>query len=132
MSIRADTAKKSELLALPTLGWDEPRGWYDALLIIPARKKHDSGWAHIALIGVVFDKEDGPGDRASHVLAWPDDISMPDNPTYPAIGKSFDIRMDAYYPSGVSRIWSRKYQFSVSSPVSSVDILTRPKERTDA
>ncbi len=126
-AIRADLAKKSELLALPMLPWADERGWYDALLIIPGRHKHDSGWAHIAIIGVTNVK--GEGDMAEFMLAYPDDISWPAQSGLSAAMPNYGaLRTDAYYPSGVMRLWSGSFEFSVSSPVSSVDILIRRKQ----
>lgn len=128
--IRSDTATKTQLLALPHLEWKEPRGWWDALLILPTRKKHDSEWAHIALIGVKFRDDNGvKGDFASHTLAFPDDISWPPASSMSAGYQYPGLRTDAYYPSGVLRLWSPVYQLSVSSPVSSVDILIRKKDK---
>lgn len=135
--IRARTATKKELLALPILDWGIDRGWWDALLIIPGRHKHDSGYAHIAIIGVRFgkvgvrgDKDSGPGEWASHKLAYGDDIQWPAQSGYPG-GSMRDygaLRTDSYHPSGVLRLWSGEYEFSTTSPLSSVTILIRPKE----
>lgn len=126
--LRADKATKRELLALPHLPWGEPRGWFDALLIIPGRHKHDSGWAHIAVIGV--NHVDG-GDEAEHIIAYPDDLHWPAQSgisDYSDFTRSYgSLRTDAYHPSGVLRLWSSEYKFSVDHPTSSVDILIRKK-----
>lgn len=124
----ASKATKRDLLALPHLEWSAARGWFDALLIIPGRHKHDSGWAHIAIIGVRY--VEGVGDWAENVLAYPDDIHWPaqsglgDTDYLRAYGA---LRTDAYHPSGVLRLWSSEYEFAIDSPLSSVDILIRKK-----
>lgn len=124
-AIRANQAKKSELLALPHVERGEEPGWWDALLIIPGRHKHDSGWAHIAIIGV---KHRDGSDWASHILAYPDDIQLPaQSPISPRNLNYGALRTDAYHPSGVLRLWSREYEFSTGSPISSVEILIRGK-----
>ena len=120
--LKANTAKKTEFLALPNLPWGDERGWWDCLAILPSRLKHDSGWSHIAIIGIRHTKD---GDVAESILAMPDDIALPN-----VAGSDYrPFRMDSYYPSGVLRLWSRGYEFSVDSPTSSVDILIRPKEK---
>lgn len=117
-------ALKKKLLALPSAEWSSTGdyGWWDALLIVPAPWRHDSGYAHIAVIGV--------RENAAHaILAQPDDLQLPANESI-LPGRFYGhLRMDAYWPSGVLRLWSREVEFSISSPVSSVEILTRKREK---
>jgi len=117
-------SKKTELLTLPFRGWNAPEKWYTSLLIVPSRKMHDSGWAHIAVIGV-------EGDEATEIIAFPDDIHWPAQSSLTPPGTPLSdygaLRTDAYWPSGVLRLWSGIYEFSVDSPTSSVDIRIRRK-----
>lgn len=43
---------RDELMKLPVRAWDADSE-YDSLLTISTRRKHDSGWAMMAIIGVV-------------------------------------------------------------------------------
>ncbi len=111
---------KKQLLKLPDAEWGGPERWWRALLIVPTRKKHDSGWSHIAIIGVNAEHQ------AELILAYPDDIAFPAlceprgyNP----------IRMDSYHPQGVLRMWSSSYDFAIDYPTSSVDIQVRRIEK---
>jgi len=123
----ANHASKRDLLKLPMLSGVGPAGWYDALLIVPSHHKHSSGWAHIAVIGVMYTDE---GDSATNILAFPDDLQWPAKSALKEFGDLSDygaLRTDAYYPSGVMRLWSRHFQFSIDFPTSSVEILLRRK-----
>lgn len=111
------SSKKSDLLKLPEFEWSEVgMEWYDSILVIPTRLKHDSGWSRIALVGA-------RKLRAIKILAYPDDIHWPANGNY-----GYDWRMDSFYPSGVLRAWGSNKEFSVDYPTSSVEIKIRKKE----
>lgn len=118
-------ALKKSLLALPSAEWNSAGeyGWWDSLLIVPdtAHAAHDSGYCHIAVIGV-------RKNVAQVILAQPDSISLPENASI-LPGRFYGhLRMDAYWPSGILQLWSREVEFSISSPLSSVDILTRKRD----
>lgn len=119
------SSKKSELLSLPEREWNAPQAWWSALLIVPTRQKHDSGYSIIAIIGVDKDHE------AREIIARCDDIHWP---AQSGISKSMPdysaLNTDCYWPSGVLRLWSREYEFSVKWPTSSTDILIRRVEKT--
>lgn len=115
---------KSDLLKLPHRDWNDghPSKWYRALLIVPSLLEHDSGWSHIAIIGVEVS---GYAGTAEEILAMPDDIGMPRASNQ---GRWMsDIRMDSFYPQGVLRMWSHSLEFQVEPPMSSVQITTRPR-----
>ena len=120
---RASEMTKKELLTLPDAVWNQGGTWYESLLMIPLRTKHESGYAHIALIGV--DKD---GYAREVLTRCSDDIQMPFAPAgYARLGmaEESDLRFDCFHPSGVLKLWSRRYQFRVSYPVSSVRIEVR-------
>lgn len=116
---------KRDLLSLPSAKWDDP-GWWDSLLIVPTPRKHESGFAHIAIIGVV---EVGRTSEATKILAWPDDIQWPAQSGLSGLVDYGGLHTDAYHPSGVLRLWSREYEFSTTAALSSVTILIRPRNR---
>ena len=122
MSIPAKS-RKTDLLKLPDAKWGV-EAWYDFLLIVPTRKMHDSGYAHIAIIGGKYDSENG--DQAVEIIASPDDLQWP---TETAISSRMPeygaLRTDAYWPSGVIRLWSGEYLFGVDHPTSSTAIKIR-------
>lgn len=115
---------KEDLIDLPHVNWGDPEEWWDALLIVPTPYEHDSGWSHIAIIGV--RRVDGD-DMAVKVLATPDDIHWPARSAIGAMDYGA-LNMDSYHPQGVLRLWSRYYDFSASGPVSSVDILLKERK----
>jgi hypothetical protein len=116
------TSKKKQLLALPFAPFDSA-GWWDSLLIIPTKEKHDSGYAHIAIIGCQIDLATKTS-MAHMILAYPDDITWPESQHNVWESR---IRTDAYVENSALHLWSNYLDFSVSSATSSVDILTRKK-----
>ena len=112
--------KKTELLKLPDREWGKRDKLYDSLLIVPTRLKHDSGYSCIAVIGCI-------DDTPTEILAYPDDLEMPKIGTNNYMG----LRMDCSYPSGILRLWSYRYQFSIPMPTSSTEIVAVQRERTD-
>jgi hypothetical protein len=114
---------QKELLALPWVGWgDENRNrWWDSLIILPTRQKHDSGWLHIAIIGCDNDSSEGM------LLAMPDDITWPEiTPRYPDMN-GMSLRTDASPKNHALRLWSNYYKFRVDAPLSSVTIEVKAK-----
>lgn len=43
---------RKELLALPHRGWADDIGMFDSLVIVPTRRKHDSGYSCMEIIAV--------------------------------------------------------------------------------
>jgi len=113
--------KKKELLKSPVRDWKDSSKEYDRILLVPTGTKHDSGYMHIAVIGVTKgDKED-----TYEIAAYPDDIS-----TYFPVNKypTFEyptVRMDCLYPSGILQYHGRG-KFTVSEALSSIDIRFTP------
>lgn len=97
---------RKELEAAPErLGWQETT-FYRSIYLLPSRKKHDSGWHLICIVGA---KEDGGLEKA----AWCDDINW--------AGSADGLRMDMTFPSGVVHCWGRK-RFAVGASLSSTDV----------
>lgn len=97
---------------LPKRDWNKI-STYKKLFIVPAGTKHDSGYMHIAIIGV--------NDNKAEIVAYPDDISW----DYSGIQQKdgYDsVRTDCYYPSGILQFWSRSYKFMIEGAYSSTTI----------
>lgn len=106
---------RKALLELPVRDWDSESD-YDALLIVPTGRKHDSGWSLIAMIA----------SASCDDICW----TMPVNHPYGKIepGKNrMILRTDCYYPSGIVRMWASgehyfKGMFRVGRALSSTDV----------
>lgn len=96
------TKKQLEELPLKREFHGEPTK-YDSLLFFPTRRKHESGYTYMCVVGVV---EDTP----VAVLGYHDDLGMPS--FIPAMGSISELRIDCSHPHGVFRLWSYNYRFS--------------------
>jgi hypothetical protein len=114
---------RKELLALPERDFDKET-IYDTIAIVPSGKKHDSGYALIAIIG--FDEN---SKKPVEIAAYCDDIGycfpegVPVQPYNLAV-----LRTDMFYPSGIAHVWSNGYRFKVGESLSSTDVHLVPKE----
>ena len=110
---------KKELLKMPIRKWDDTSRQYDKILLVPAGTKHDSGYMHIAIIGVYVVK----GITKYEIAGYPDDISCLFE-LQKLEGSKFSyakVRMDCLYPSGILQYNGNGY-FTVGEALSSVDI----------
>lgn len=110
--------KRKELLKSPFRDWNDTEKEYNQILIVPDGTKHDSGWMHIAVIGVWVED----GEEKYEIAAYPDDISY----FFPIRKITEDLQMatvrqDCHYPQGVLRFHGDGV-FKVSAAISSVDI----------
>lgn len=111
---------RDELMALPVRGWTE-YSEYDSVLLLSTRRKHESGWAKIAIIGV---REGHPVEIAASCC---DDIEWKFPPML-GEGTRFavcQIRMDCALRSGAMHAWVRvsgRSKFRVGEALSSVTI----------
>ena len=107
-----------ELMALPVRKWDDEKE-YDSLLLVSTRKKHDSGWAIIAIIGV---RDSQPEEIA---CACCDDIEwkMPPMTTF-GNGRwtTGQFRTDCAFRSGALHAWQRGARFKVGAALSSTTV----------
>lgn len=119
---------KKELLSLPVRNWGS-ESIYDSVLLLSTGRKHDSGWAMIAIIGVIA------GDPIELATTCSDDIEWisPAPITYGPNGKYSvgQIRMDCARKSGAMQAWSYDSSFKVGMALSSINIelIPRVKER---
>lgn len=105
---------------MPIRKYGESRD-YNRILIVPAGTKHDSGYMHIAIIGIWTEES----IERYEICGWPDDISY----LFPTITfggeNKFEmcpVRMDCYYPSGVFQFHGRGGKFYVSDSLSSMEV----------
>lgn len=117
---------KKELLKMPLRGWAETSHEYDQILLVPAGTKHESGFMHIAIIGVI----DGGEKTRYEICGYPDDISC-FFPYEQVTNRPWAlVRMDCWYPQGVLQYHGRG-KFKVSEALSSQEITFMPlKELT--
>lgn len=107
--------KREDLLKLPVKPFSKIKT-YDCLLIVPTRRKHDSGWRLMYIIGC--DKT-GPIEIASYC----DDIHfiLP-NQCEPYIRRYCnDLRCDMTL-SNCARLWSNVFQFKIGDACSTTDV----------
>lgn len=103
---------KKTLLSLPERKWCEIKK-YNRILIVPTRKKHESGYMIIAIVGANFNGS----DLMYEIAAYCDDICWDTSAT-----GNLDVRMDCLYPSGVIQAWSNDYSFEVGCSLSSTTV----------
>lgn len=102
----AKVIRRDDLLKLPCRAWDAAKT-YDFLYIVPTRKKHDSGYSLIAIVGVCLEDS---GAQWAEIAAYCDDVcwTFPTAHPYDRIreGQHHNImRTDCLFPSGIFRIW---------------------------
>ncbi len=110
---------RDELMKLPVRAWDADSE-YDSLLTLSTRRKHDSGWAMMAIIGVVDSQ---PVEIACTCC---DDIEWK-LPPMVCVG-SYSIgqmRMDCAMRSGALHTWAQKGKFHVGAALSSTTVELR-------
>lgn len=112
------TAKRDELLSLPQKPFSEIRT-YEYIVIVPTRRKHDSGWRLMALIGAT--KGDDNKYRPTELIGYCDDINwiFPDNVHNCKYLNRLRTDMTI---SNCCRVWSDIFKFQVGCCCSSTDI----------
>lgn len=112
---------RKELLSLPSRAWDK-HSIYDSVLIMSTRKKHESGWAAMAIIGVNKGAPIEIATQCSDDIEWkaPIPIIVGKNS-----GREFTIgqfRMDCLFKSSALHAWGHEIKFKVGNSLSSIDI----------
>lgn len=106
---------REELLSLPTRDWQADSS-YDSVLVLSTRKKHDSGWAMMAIIGVVDGVPVEVASQCSDDVEW----IVHENPRSSSFLAS--VRMDCAYRSSAMHFWSYDVTFKVGCALSSLTI----------
>lgn len=106
----AELKNRKELLALPEREWDKVTE-YESIIIVPTGKKHDSGWALMAIIG--YDRDKGLFEIAAKcdVIDWHIDSDVN------------DLAADMYYNNRCVRVFCRNGgRIRVGASLSTTDI----------
>ena len=104
--------KTKDLLKLPIREWNK-KSVYGSICIVNTRKKHESGYALIAIIGM-------NNLKPVEIAAFCDDINW-------KIAKSEyldipNLRTDMFFPSGIVHFHRHGYSFEVCESLSSTNI----------
>lgn len=105
--------KRDELLKLPEKEFNKVER-YDWIIVVPTRRKHDSGWRLMALIG---GKKVGDHYEPVELIGYCDDINW----KFPITINNNILRSDMTL-SNCIRIWSNNHVFKVGTCLSSTDI----------
>lgn len=107
----SNNISRKELEAAPERKWDEVKE-YDSLYLLPSKKKHDSGYHLICIVGKNKDKLEK--------AAWCDDICW----NFDELKKWqwFSMRTDMTFPGGVAHVWGWETRFRVGCSLSSTDV----------
>jgi hypothetical protein len=111
---------RAALLTLPHREWSDESPRYDSLLIFSTGKKHDSGWAMMAIIGVRKQIPVEICTSCSDDIEW----KMPAAKTY-GDNKEYtrgQYRSDCVIKSGALHVWTREGKFRVGASLSSTEI----------
>ena len=112
-----------ELRKLPVRDLLDTNKLYDHILIINSGKKHDSGYALMAIVGVNYDTENKK--YLMEISAYCDDLHLKiSDKIIPYQWKGFIepvVRTDMY-TTGVLRYWSNHGKFVVGMSLSSLDV----------
>ena len=114
--------KQKDLLSLPLKPSFSEIHTYESIIVCPTRRKHDSGWRLMALIGCkLIDGRTIP----VHIIGYCDDINWRCE-TVMVVDTIKAIRCDMTLSSCI-RFWSNDFNFKVGIVVSSTDIFLLPK-----
>lgn len=127
------TAKKSDFYSLPKIAWDADMNGkqFDSIIILPERRKHDSGYMCMSFVGCIGDEAvaimggcsdvlhiDGIGGRGKDWRKKPMHIPM----MVPAKRWSIDC-----LPCGCLRIFPSGYGIEIGHMLSSFEIFAERK-----
>jgi hypothetical protein len=107
---------RTELLNLPERAWAAETD-YDSIMVLSTRRKHDSGWAIMAIIGV------RGGHPVEVACGCCDDIEWKLPPMLRGIGQ---MRTDCAMRSGAIHFWAPGSTFRVGIALSSTPVELLP------
>lgn len=107
---------RKELLNLPTRNWSVT-STYDSICIVNTGKKHDSGFAVMAIVGII-------NFEPVEIAAYCDDLQWLEIPSYP-----LSLRNDMYYPSGIIHFWCHGAEFQVGGSLNTTEIKCLKKNK---
>lgn len=114
------TATKKELQSLPLRGWNQDIGLFDSLVVLPTRRKHESGYRIIDFVAV---KESEPICRLSECsdILHIGGIGGYNNEYGNRQTEAIDWTMDCLPVSGLLRIFCRR-DLSCGAALSSFEL----------
>lgn len=106
-----------QILSLPMRDWKETKT-YDSILVTNTKRKSETGFAVMAIIGCVNRKP-------VEIAAYCDDIEWKMNEvSFDKIRN--DFRNDMIYPCGAIHFWSKSFKYEVGRCLSSTDVTLKP------
>ena len=126
-------AKKSDFYKLPKIKWDEDMSGqqFDSIIILPERRKHDSGYMCMSFVGCI-------GGDAVAIMSGGSDVLHIDGigglgkdwlerfPGVPKLVEPKSWSIDCL-PCGCLRIWAGGKNIEIGSMLSSFEIFAEPK-----
>lgn len=112
----------AELMALPIRSWSA-KSEYESLMVVSTRRKHDSGWAVMAIIGVRRGQPIEIAVCCCDDIEWKVAKPLTHYPMHG--GRTFSVgqfRSDCCLRSGALHVWGRHLKFSVGPALSSTHI----------
>ena len=100
---------RKQLLELPIRAWDETKD-YSAIIVVPTGRKHDSGFALMALVGC--DERGVP----SEIAAYCDDLQWITKVTV------YGFQCDMFYKNRCLRFHSNEFKFRVGCSLSTTEV----------
>lgn len=128
-------AKKSDFYSLPKIEWDEDMNGkqFDSIIILPERRKHDSGYMCMSFVGCI----DG---EAVAIMGGGSDVLHIDG--IGGYGKGWFERLHGVprlapikswnidcLPCGCLNIWASGRKIEIGSMLSSFEIFAEPKQK---
>ena len=107
--------KQRDLLSLPVKEFTKVER-YESLIIVPTKKKHDSGWRLMAIVGC--KEKDNYHNVPVEIAGYCDDINW----ILPYNNKYFECLRSDMTVSNCIRFWSNYHIFEVGMCCSSTDI----------
>lgn len=112
-------ASRTGLLKAKDRDW-QTKSSYKEIFVVPTRKKHDSGWMCMAIVGVL------PNGKYEKAAAYCDDIGW----LFKTTSTYSSMRNDCTYPGGILHYWDAT--FEVGTALSSVTITVMDQVREPA
>lgn len=131
------TAKKSDFYSLPKIAWDADMNGkqFDSIIILPERRKHDSGYMCMSFVGCI-------GGEAVAIMSGVSDVLHIDGiggygkgwyekPSVPRMIPVKSWNIDCL-PCGCLNIWASGRKIEIGHMLSSFEIFAERKNENEA